>query len=35
MKANVFHRFELESISDAYELFGERTNGVLKVAIQP
>jgi threonine dehydrogenase-like Zn-dependent dehydrogenase len=29
------HRFKLESISDAYELFGERTDGVLKVAIQP
>ena len=29
------HRFKLEKISDAYELFGERSDGVLKVAIQP
>ncbi|HKR58951.1 MAG TPA: alcohol dehydrogenase catalytic domain-containing protein [Pyrinomonadaceae bacterium] len=29
------HSFPLERISDAYEMFGERTGGVLKVAIQP
>ena len=29
------HRFKLEDIPAAYKLFGERANGVLKVAIQP
>jgi alcohol dehydrogenase len=29
------HTFSLEQINDAYELFGERTDGVLKVAIKP
>lgn len=29
------HRFKLANISDAYKLFGERSDGVLKVAIQP
>ena len=29
------HTFKLENISDAYKLFGERSDGVLKVAIQP
>ena len=29
------HRFKLENISEAYEVFGERADGVLKVAIQP
>lgn len=29
------HRFKLADIPAAYELFGERANGVLKVAIQP
>jgi threonine dehydrogenase-like Zn-dependent dehydrogenase len=29
------HTFPLEKIADAYELFGERRDGVLKVAIQP
>jgi alcohol dehydrogenase len=29
------HSFPLEKIADAYELFGERRDGVLKVAIKP
>jgi alcohol dehydrogenase len=29
------HTFRLEKIADAYELFGERHDGVLKVAIKP
>jgi threonine dehydrogenase-like Zn-dependent dehydrogenase len=29
------HTFPLEKISEAYELFGERKDGVLKVAIKP
>jgi len=29
------HKFPLEKIADAYELFGERADGVLKVAIKP
>jgi threonine dehydrogenase-like Zn-dependent dehydrogenase len=29
------HRFSLENIGQAYALFGERTDGVLKVAIRP
>jgi threonine dehydrogenase-like Zn-dependent dehydrogenase len=29
------HTFSLDRIGDAYELFGERRNGVLKVAIKP
>jgi len=29
------HTFPLERIADAYELFGSRTDGVLKVAIKP
>ena len=29
------HTFPLEKIADAYELFGERADGVLKVAIKP
>ncbi len=29
------HTFPLEKISDAYQLFGERGDGVLKVAIKP
>lgn len=29
------HRFSLESIGDGYRLFGERLDGVLKVAITP
>jgi alcohol dehydrogenase len=29
------HTFSLEKIKDAYELFGERMDGVLKVAIKP
>jgi alcohol dehydrogenase len=29
------HTFSLEQIADAYDLFGERMDGVLKVAIKP
>jgi threonine dehydrogenase-like Zn-dependent dehydrogenase len=29
------HTFPLEKITDAYELFGSRGDGVLKVAIKP
>jgi threonine dehydrogenase-like Zn-dependent dehydrogenase len=29
------HTFPLERIGDAYELFEERQDGVLKVAIKP
>jgi threonine dehydrogenase-like Zn-dependent dehydrogenase len=29
------HTFPLEQIADAYQLFGERSDGVLKVAIKP
>jgi hypothetical protein len=29
------HRFSLDQIIEAYELFGERRDGVLKVAIRP
>jgi threonine dehydrogenase-like Zn-dependent dehydrogenase len=29
------HRFDLPDIGDAYELFGNRRDGVLKVAIHP
>jgi len=31
----ITHSFPLEKIGDAYELFGSRTDGVLKVAIRP
>jgi threonine dehydrogenase-like Zn-dependent dehydrogenase len=31
----ITHRFPLERIADAYALFGERRDGVLKVAIRP
>ena len=29
------HRFPLDSVAEAYELFGSRADGVLKVAITP
>jgi len=29
------HTFPLEKMTDAYELFGSRADGVLKVAIKP
>jgi threonine dehydrogenase-like Zn-dependent dehydrogenase len=29
------HRFSLDQIVEAYELFGERQDGVLKVAVRP
>jgi threonine dehydrogenase-like Zn-dependent dehydrogenase len=31
----ITHRFSLDEIPQAYQLFGERTDGVLKVAIKP
>ena len=31
----ITHRFSLEEIPKAYQLFGERADGVLKVAIKP
>jgi len=31
----ITHRFSLDSITEAYELFGERRDGVMKVAITP
>jgi alcohol dehydrogenase len=31
----ITHRFKLEQITDAYELFAEHRDGVLKIAIQP
>jgi threonine dehydrogenase-like Zn-dependent dehydrogenase len=31
----ITHRYSLENIVDAYQLFGERKDGVLKVAIRP
>jgi len=29
------HTFSLDLITDAYKLFGERADGVIKVAIKP
>jgi threonine dehydrogenase-like Zn-dependent dehydrogenase len=29
------HTFPLERIAEAYQLFGERADGVIKVAIRP
>ena len=31
----ITHRFTLRQIVEAYDLFGSRRDGVLKVAIQP
>jgi threonine dehydrogenase-like Zn-dependent dehydrogenase len=31
----ITHRFSLDKITQGYELFGERSDGVLKVAIKP
>ena len=31
----ITHRFSLEEIPQAYQLFGDRSDGVLKVAIKP
>ncbi len=31
----ITHRFSLDSIGEAYEIFGERREGVMKVAIKP
>jgi threonine dehydrogenase-like Zn-dependent dehydrogenase len=33
LKPLVTHRFKLDQIEDAYELFGHQRDGVLKVAI--
>ena len=35
LRSLVTHRFTLEKIEDAYELFGHQRDGVLKVAIRP
>jgi threonine dehydrogenase-like Zn-dependent dehydrogenase len=35
LKPLVTHRFKLDQIEDAYELFGHQRDGVLKVAITP
>ena len=29
------HTFALDQINEAYQVFGERSNGVIKVAIRP
>ena len=31
----ITHRFALDEIEDAYELFGNQRDGVVKVAIRP
>jgi len=31
----ITHRFSLDEIGKAYEVFGERKDGVMKVAIKP
>jgi threonine dehydrogenase-like Zn-dependent dehydrogenase len=31
----ITHRFSLDEIVEAYEIFSQRTGGVMKVAIQP
>jgi threonine dehydrogenase-like Zn-dependent dehydrogenase len=31
----VTHRYKLEEIEDAYELFGNQRDGVLRVAVTP
>ncbi len=31
----ITHRFSLEEIGEAYKLFGERRDGVMKVAVRP
>ena len=35
LSAMVTHRFTLDDIEDAYELFANQRDGVLKVAITP
>jgi alcohol dehydrogenase len=35
LRALVTHRFRLDDIEDAYELFANQRDGVLKVAITP
>ena len=35
LRALVTHRFRLDEIEEAYELFGHQRDGVLKVAITP
>jgi alcohol dehydrogenase len=31
----ITHRFSLDNIVEAYEMFGERRDGVLKIAVRP
>jgi threonine dehydrogenase-like Zn-dependent dehydrogenase len=31
----ITHRFSLDNIGEAYRVFGERLDGVMKVAIKP
>ncbi len=31
----ITHRFSLDDIAEAYRIFGERLDGVMKVAIKP
>jgi alcohol dehydrogenase len=31
----ITHNFALDNIAEAYKLFGERSDGVLKIAIRP
>jgi threonine dehydrogenase-like Zn-dependent dehydrogenase len=35
LSAMVTHRFSLERVDEAYELFANRCDGVLKVALTP
>jgi threonine dehydrogenase-like Zn-dependent dehydrogenase len=35
LRAMVTHRFKLDQIEQAYDLFGHQRDGVLKVAITP
>jgi threonine dehydrogenase-like Zn-dependent dehydrogenase len=35
LRALVTHRFKLDEIEQAYELFGHQRDGVLKVAVTP
>ena len=35
LRSLVTHRFKLDEIEQAYELFGHQRDGVLKVAITP
>jgi threonine dehydrogenase-like Zn-dependent dehydrogenase len=35
LRQRVTHRFKLDQIEEAYDLFGHQRDGVLKVAIRP